>query len=94
MGTEVVGLERKRFRPDYREGDLALKKDLYLRDGYVAHVTVTHGDPFGIPDGLRRLERLTRRQWFYDGLTADQIEEDLNLYRRELAEREAPLPAN
>lgn len=80
MGGGGGFLERKRFRPDYREGDIALQKDLQLRDGYIAHVTVIHGDPFGIPNGLRRLERLTRRQWFYDGLTADQIEEDLNFF--------------
>ncbi len=86
-------MERKRFRPDYKKGDVALDKEFQLRDGYSAHVTVIHGDPFGIPNGLRRLERLTRRQWFYDGFTADQIEEDLKLYRREL-EEQASLPAN
>ena len=88
-------MERKRFRPDYRKGDIALEREFPLKDGYTAHVTVIHGDPFGIPDGLRRLERLTCRPWFYDGLTADQIEADLKLYRREPeGHKQAALPGN
>ena len=85
--TEVNDMERERFVPRYRKGDLALAKD-FTGPGWLCHATAEYGDPMGIPSTLRRLGRQTDAEWTCKGYTADQIEEDLAIWKAEEERRQ------